>query len=47
VAHVATETRNESYAVMPQSSPGSGHEGDRSAGFVDMVIEEKSVLGDG
>lgn len=43
VAHAATATRKESYAVSAHKSPGSGHEGEMSAGLVDTVMLEKTI----
>jgi len=42
VAHTATETRNESCAVMAQRSLGSGQEGEISDGSVGGGSAEKS-----
>lgn len=42
MAHIATETRNVSYAVMAHSSVGSMHEGEISAGLLDTLIPEKT-----
>jgi len=42
VAQQATATRKESYAVMAQSSPGRGQEGEISPGGVEGTFDAKS-----